>query len=172
MPHGKLIVALTLVTACGANNPHKAPDTVAWDEGAAQQARAEVTSMMNAFAAMDAKTFEAGLADEVAAYELDVDGKPVRLATRADVVRYVEGTLGELSKAGARLAFDVHTRDCRATSVLAYCTVEFDAKVTMPDGRTILQPSRNSMVLSKTSAGWKWTHWHSSLSSLPATHSG
>ena len=69
---------------------------------------------------------------------------------------------------GASLRLDVHSSDCHATSTLAYCTVEFDAKATMADGSTMSQPSRNSIVLRLGVAGWKWAHWHSSLAILPA----
>ena len=123
---------------------------------------------MAAFVAMDLAGFEAGLAEDVVSFEMDLEGKPVRLGSRDAAGRYAEEMFAELKKMGAGLKLDIHSLDCRADPRLAYCTVEFDLKATMPDGSTMLQPSRNSVVLRKIDGGWKWTHWHSSLAVLPA----
>ena len=126
---------------------------------------------MDAFASMDVEGFKVGLADDVVAFEMDLEGKPVRLGSRADAIRYAEEMFAQV-KMGASLRLEIHSSDCRATSTLAYCTVEFDFKATMPDGSTMSQSSRNSVVLRKADNGWKWTHWHSSLAVLPAPPPG
>jgi len=139
-----------------------------WDEAAAQEVRAQVERTMQAFAAMDREAFAAGLAADVVSFEIDLEGKPVRLGSRDDAVRYAEETFAELEKMGASLQLDIHANDCRATSTLAYCTVEFDLDAAMADGSTMSQPSRNTIVLRKGDDGWKWAHWHSSVAAPPS----
>jgi len=95
------------------------------------------------------------LTDDVVAFEMDLEGRPVRLGSRDDAVRYAEEIFAQVKKMGAN-------------STLAYCTVEFDFKATMADGSTLVQPSRNSVVLRQGDDGWKWTHWHALLAVLPA----
>jgi ketosteroid isomerase-like protein len=130
---------------------------------ATQEVNAQVERTMGAFESLSLEVLKAGLAEDVVAFEMDLESKPVRLGSRADVVRWAEEMFAELKKMGASVKLDIHSRDCRATSTLAYYTVEFDFKVTMPDGSTMLQPTRNSVVLRKGDDGWKWEHWHSSL---------
>lgn len=154
------------IVACAPAPP--APTTVQWDTATAREVRAQVEKTMTAFAAMDLETFEAGLAGDVTAFELDLDNKPLRLGSRTEAIRFAEGTFAGVRTMGATLALDFHSTACRGTATLAWCTVEFDLKVKMPDGNTLTQPSRNSVVLFKTRDGWKWTHWHSSLAVAPA----
>lgn len=117
---------------------------------------------------MNLEVLRAGLAQDVVAFEMDMESKPVRLGSRAEVLRWAEEMFVELKKMGASVKLDIHSRDCHVTSQMAYCTVEFDFKVTMPDGSTMSQASRNSVVLRRGDDGWKWVHWHSSISVLPA----
>ena len=159
----------TVLTACG-SKPTATPRTstiAEWSEGATQDVRAQVQRTMGAFASADLDGFKSGLTEDVVAFEMDLEGKPVRLGSREDVLRYAEATFAELKKMGASVKLDIHSLDCRATTTLAYCTVEFDAKATMGDGSTMSQPSHNSVVLRRGVAGWTWTHWHSSLAILP-----
>ena len=92
------------------------------------------------------------------------DGKPVRLGSRDEASLFAESTFAELKKMGATMTLDMHATDCHATVSAGYCTVEFDVRAKMSDGSTIVQPARNTIVLRKGADGWKWTHWHSSLS--------
>ena len=48
------------------------------------EVRKQVERTMGAFAAMDVEGFKAGLAEDVVAYEIDLEGKPVRLRSRED----------------------------------------------------------------------------------------
>lgn len=149
------------------NGTSQVPNTEQWDYAATQEVSAQVERTMGDFASMNLEGFKAGLAEDVVAFEMDLESKPVRLGSRTDVVRWAEDVFAELKKMGARLKLDIHSRDCRATSQVAYCTVEFDLKATMSDGNTMSLPSRNSVVLRKGDEGWKWVHWHSSLAVLP-----
>ena len=150
------MLLVTLLAACAAE-PERAP----------QDVRAQVERTMGAFVSMDLEGFAAGLAEDVVAFEIDLEGKPVRLGSRDDAVRYAEEMFAQLKQMGASLKLDIHSIDCRANSKLAYCTVEFDLEATMPDGSSMLQPSRNSIVLRQSDGSWKWAHWHSSLAALP-----
>lgn len=149
----------TLLGACAcAPTP---PQTL--DDAAKQEVRAQVERTMGAFTSMDLEGFKAGLSEDVVAFEMDLESKPVRLGSRDDAVRYADEMFSQLRKMGASLKLDVRSSDCRGTSTLAYCIVEFDFKATMPDGSSLSQPSRNSVVLRHGDSGWKWAHWHSSL---------
>lgn len=136
---------------------------------AAVDVRAQVQKTMGAFVAMDLEGFKAGLTEDVVAFEMDMEGRPVRLASRGDAGRYAQDMFAEVKKMGATLKLDVRSIDCRAAAAVAYCTVEFDLTATMADGKTMSQPSRNSIVLRKGDAGWAWAHWHSSLAVAPTT---
>jgi ketosteroid isomerase-like protein len=154
--------------ACAGAPEPQMPSTVQWNDAATQEVRAQVEKTLGAFASMDVEGVKAVLAEEVVAFDINLDSKPVRMGSRADAGRYAEGIFAQAKKMGASLKLDIHSSNCRATSTLAYCTEEFDFKATMPDGSTMSQPSRASIVLRKGDDGWKWTHWHTSLAVLPA----
>lgn len=144
------------------------PTSEQTDDAATQEVSAQVEGTMGAFPSMNLDALRSGLAQDVVAFEMDMESKPVRLGSRAEVLRWAEEMFAELKKMGASVKLDIHSRDCHVTSQMAYCTVEFDFMVTMPDGSTMSQSSRNSVVLRRGDDGWKWMHWHSSLSVLPA----
>ncbi len=125
--------------------------------------RAQVEKTMRAFETMNAGAFE-NLAESVTAFEMDLDGKPVRLGSREDVVRYANEMFSAMRGMNATLKLDIHKLECHEASNIGYCTVEFDADVTMPDKSVMTQPTRNTAVLRKEKGAWKWVHWHSSLS--------
>ncbi len=159
----RIILLATVLGACtGAPTP---PQTL--NDATKQEVRAQVERTMGAFTSMDLEGFKAGLSEDVVAFEMDLESKPVRLGSRDDAVRYADEMFAQLKKMGASLKLDVHSSDCRGTSMLAYCIVEFDFKATMPDGSMMSQPSRNSVVLRRGDNDWKWTHWHSSLAVPP-----
>ena len=157
----RMTLIVLVLGACGCTLAP--PPTAQWNDIAMQEVRTQVEGTMNAFVSMDVERFKAGLAEDVVSFEMDLESKPVRFGSRDEVVRWAEATFAELKKMGASLKLDIHSSNCRATSTLAYCTVEFDFKATMTDGSTMSQPSRNSVVLRKGEDGWKWAHWHSSL---------
>lgn len=64
------------------------PTTAQWDEVAARDVRAQVESTMNAFVSMDLETFRAGLAEDVVAYEMDLENRQLRLGSRDEVIRW------------------------------------------------------------------------------------
>ncbi len=156
-----LALLAALLAACTGSPAHEGY-TPRWNAAAAQDAEARMTATMNAFAAMDVQEFAAGLAEDVTGYEFDLDGKAVRLGTRAEAERFASETFARLHAMGATLSLDYHARSCRATSAMAFCTVEFDLHAAMPDGGALSQPTRNTVVLGNGPDGWMWLHWHSS----------
>ena len=106
------------------------PTTMQWDDVAAQEVRTQVAGTMNALVSMDMERFRAGLAQDVDAFEMDLESKPIRLASRGDVDRWAEVTFAELKKMGAVLKLDVHSSTCRAMSALAYRTVALKSNST------------------------------------------
>ncbi len=163
----RMSTLVAVLLACGCVRA-AVSSAVQWNDTAASEAREQVKETMNAFASMDLESFQTGLVPDVVAFEMDLENKPVRLGSREEVVRWVEATFAEVRKMGATLSLDLHSSDCLATSTVGYCTVEFDLKAKMPDGSTISQPTRNTVVLRKGDDGWKWVHWHSSLAVPPA----
>jgi len=163
-----LLVGVLLVTTLGACAT--VPTTARWDDSAARAAGAAVREMAQAFETMNLERVKTALAHDgfVATYELDLEGKPVRLGSRDEVIGYAEAIIAEMKKVGGRLKVDIGSLDCRATSTIGYCSMDYEFSATMPDGTKISQPSRTSFVLRRGDDGWKVTSWHTSLSQLPA----
>jgi hypothetical protein len=169
----KLIGPLVmLAAACSSGNTPMADsqDGVMWDSTAARDAKAAVDAMVNAFVTMDLEGVKSRLAQDgyVTSFELDLEGKPTRMATRDDAVKYTEDVIAEVKKLNATLSATVKSSDCRATAGVAYCAIDHDFSATMPDGQVVSQPSRASIALVKEGGTWKWAHWHTSLSAVPA----
>lgn len=124
--------------------------------------RAQVEKTMNAFTALDPAAFGAGLADDVTGYELDLEEKPVHIASKKEAMQFAESMLAALKQADAKLRIEYDAIDCHAVSTLAYCTIEFKIAGTV-GGKEMSEPWRNTIALRKERGAWKWTHWHSSL---------
>lgn len=142
---------------------------VLWDSTAASEARAAAQKGVDAFVAADIEGVKSVFAPDgfITSYDIDLENRPLRLPTRDDAVKYAEDTFAELKKMNATLRGDVKGMDCRGTSVLAYCALDFDLAATLADGKTMSQPSRATIVLAKGAEGWKWVHWHTSIASAP-----
>jgi len=164
-----VFLSLLVASAGGCTRAPETTETVQWNDAATQEVRLQVEKTMNAFAAMDLEGFKGGLAGDVVSFEMDLENKPLRLGSRDEAIRFAEETFAAVKKMGATLMLDFHSTNCRATSTVGYCTVEFDFKARMADGQTMSQPSRNTVVLQKGEDGWKWAHWHSSIAVAPAS---
>jgi ketosteroid isomerase-like protein len=158
------LLAAAALAACARGSGDAA---ARWDDAGSREARAQVERTMDAFAARDLGGFTAGLAPDVVGFEVDLDGKPVRLGSRDEAARFAGSTFAALAKMGAALRLDRHATSCRADASLAWCTVEFDARATMPDGSSMVQPTRNTVVLRRDGGAWKWAEWHSSPAVAP-----
>jgi ketosteroid isomerase-like protein len=168
MKWARTVFLMPLLGGYGCTPPAQVPSTAQWDDTAAQDVRKQVETTLNAFAAMDREGFMAALTEDIVGYDIDLDGKPVRLGSLDEAVGYFDEMSGQVKKMGGTMKIDYHSNRCRATSTLASCMVEFDFLATMADGKTVSQPSRLTAVLRKGNDGWKWTHWHTSLAVLPA----
>jgi ketosteroid isomerase-like protein len=120
------------------------------------------------FVNMDRAGFAASIAEEVVAYDIDLEGKPVKMSSMVEALAYFDAIVAEVGKMGAKLRVDLRSHTCAGSADLGWCAVEFDFVATMADGTATTQPSFVSCVLRKTADGWKWVHWHTSLSVLPA----
>ena len=163
----------TMLVGC-AGEPMPAPQmatTAQWDDAAAREVRAEFERMATLWEAMDLEGLKALLATDgfVTSYDLDLDNKPLRMASRDDAVRYAEEMFAQLKKMGGSLKVEIHSIECRATSTVGYCSMDDDFVATMPDGTKVTQPSRVTGTFRKGDDGWKWTQWHTSLAQLPAS---
>lgn len=163
-------MAMTVVAlgVCGIAIAQQKPAPMKWDEAAAKEASAVVDRGLDAFVKMDLVAFKAVAAEDMTGYDIDLEGKPIAMKSLADCIRYVEEITAGAKKMGGTLKFDKRSTECRATSTMAFCTMSYDFVATMPDGSTIVQPSQTTAILRKGADGWKWAHWHTSLSMLPA----
>ncbi len=166
----KWIPMILLAAMLGGCATKQMATTAQWNEAAAQEARAEVEKSVRLITAMDLEGLKAEITQDgfVTIYDLDFEGKPVRMGTRDEGIQYLKTIFDEAKKMGATLDMGVPSIHCRATSTIAYCVMEYDFSATMPDGQKMTQPSRTSLVLRKGEDGWKWMHWHTSLATVPA----
>jgi ketosteroid isomerase-like protein len=170
------LLPAAILLACGTSQ-ESTPDTqmsVPWDSAAASEARAAVERGAKAFEMMDVEGVRGVLAADgfSTSYDLDVENKPLRLATRDDAVKYAEDMFAEVKKMNATIKVTIKSLDCRATSHLGYCVLEHAFDATMPDGKTMSQQQQATIVLTKGADGWKWAHWHTSSASAPPAASG
>ena len=159
------------VAACtqGGTQLAETPNVATWDSTAASQARAAVQSGVDAFVAQNAEGVRAVLAQNgfTTSYDLDLDSKPTEMPTVDAAAKYAEDMFAGTKKMNATLKVDMKSLDCRGTSTMAVCAGRYDFSATLPDGKTMTQPSRGTFVLSKEADGWKWLHWHTSLAAAP-----
>jgi ketosteroid isomerase-like protein len=168
-PAGSLLMLAAAACMQSSTPMADSPTAVMWDSAAETDAKGAVDRMVTAFATMDIEAVKSLLAQDgyAASYELDLENKPVRMSTRDDAVKYAEDVFAEVKKLNATMNVNVKSNECHATSSVAYCSLEHDFSAKMPDGQTMTQPTRASIVLVKEGGTWKWAHWHSSLSAAP-----
>ena len=160
-----LLLAVT-TSACGTTRTPApdAPATVQWDSTTAGEVRSVVERGVNSMAQMDIEGVKSVLSDDwtFASFDTDMETKPLRLATRDDVIKYAEDVSAEVKKLNATFEIDAKSLECRGTSTLAYCVLDHEVTATMPQSKPMVQPQRATFVLAKGAAGWKWVHFHSS----------
>lgn len=168
-PATVLVAVLTAACTQSQSTSNSAATTAQWDSTATNEVRASVQKDFDALSAMDVNTVTSDIAQEpfLPAFDLDLENKPVRMATSTDAVNYVTGIIGDVKKMNATLKLATKGIDCRATATFGVCTSEYDFSAVMADGKTMTQPSRITIALAKQAGGWKWIHWHSSLSTAP-----
>lgn len=161
--------AAVSLCVCGIAFAQQKPAAKMWNEDAANAAHAVVEQGLAAVENMDVEALKAISTADIVAYDIDLESKPVRMGSLNEVVGYVQAMTTEAKKMGAKLKFENRKITCRATSELAYCLLEYDFVATLPDSTRLVQPSQTTVVLNKSESGWKWAHWHTSLSvALPA----
>jgi len=164
---GMWVVALALGTSgiASAQEHGAAPK---WNDDAAKAARAAVAQGLAAVERFDAEALRGLCTTDLVAYDIDLEGKPIRMGSLDEAISYVGGISAEAKKMGAHVKFENVEYNCRATSDVAYCLLAYAFVATMPDGARSVQPSQTTVVLTKTGGGWKWAHWHTSLSAAPS----
>jgi ketosteroid isomerase-like protein len=146
----------------------RAAVAAAGNEAAEKEAWEFVDGGIHSFVAMDRAKYEASIADDISAFDLDVENNPVKMGSRADALAYFDAIVAEVKKMGATMKVATKSHRCEATPAMAFCTAEYDFIIAMPDGTSITQPSYFTAVIEKAPSGWKWAHWHTSLSVKPA----
>ena len=165
-------ILVATLGAC-ATEPMPAPQTPAtaqWDAGAAQEVQAEFARMFGMWEALDLEALKGELVEDgfLTSYDFDMDGKPMKMGSRDEAVRYMEAMIGPIKKSGGSFKIKQHSLECRATATLGYCAANFDLVATMADGTKMTQPTQVTGTMRKRDDGWKWTHWHSSLAQMPS----
>lgn len=136
-----------------------------WDETASKNVLALTEKVfMGVVEQMSVEPLKPHLASDIIAYDIDFEGKPVKINSRDEAIRYFETVFSEAKKVGAKARIDKKSFTCRATSSMAFCLFEYDFVAVMPDGATMTQPTQTTIVLNKVGDAWQWTHWHSALS--------
>lgn len=136
-----------------------------WDESASKNVLTLTEKVfMGTVEQMSAEPLKPHLASDIVAYDIDFEGKPVKINSREEAIQYFETTFAEVRKAGAKATLDKKSFTCRATSTMAFCLFEYDFIAIMPDGSMMTQPTHTTIVLNKIGDTWQWTHWHSALS--------
>jgi ketosteroid isomerase-like protein len=167
---GAIAAAVVLFASGIASAEPKAAPSI-WNAEAARAARTAVENGLAAVERLDAEALRALCTSDIVAYDIDLESKPVRMGSLDDAIAYVAAVSAGAKQIGATVRFENVKTDCRATSDLAFCLLEYDFAATMPDGSRAVQPSQTTVVLAKSGGAWKWAHWHTSLSA-PATTAG
>lgn len=165
---GLSVVAVTL-GICGIALAQKQQSTSMWNDEATNAARSVVEQGLAAVERLDSERLKALSTADMVAFDIDLESKPVRMGSLNDAVAYVAGISAEAKKMGAKVKFENVEYNCRATSDLAYCILEYNFVATMGDGTRMVQPSQTTVVLTKSDGAWKWAHWHTSLSAAPTS---
>jgi ketosteroid isomerase-like protein len=153
--------------ACGIALAQNKPATSMWNDEAAKAARTVAEQGLAAMERFDAAGLEALCTADVVAFDIDLDNKPVRVGSQNEAFEYLAGISAGAKEMGATFKFENVKCDCRATSDLAYCILEYDFVATTADSTRMVQPSHTTVVLTKADGAWKWAHWHTSLSEAP-----
>lgn len=146
------------------------PQPVAeWDDVAAQELRAEMDKMNNAWEKGDMAAARAMIASDgnLDVYDFDAQGHPAKYTSADDMVKATEQMIAESKKAGVVMKQEIRSLNCQATTTFGACTQEFDMHMTMPDGNKQTWSFRGTGTARKGTDGWKWTHWHASFAALP-----
>lgn len=158
------VLAVATVFGVYANAQEK-PAPSMWDETISKDVLALTeTVFVGVVESMSVEPLKPFIAADIVAYDIDVAGKPVKLNSRDEAIKYFETTFAEVKKMGAIAKLEKRSLTCRATNAMAICLFEYDFIAVMPDGTKMTQPTQTTIVLNKAADGWKWTHWHSALS--------
>lgn len=162
---GIMAGVLIPVMACAIGVSAQEKAASIWDEGASRNVLASTEKLfMGVVEQMSVEPLKPHLASDIVAYDIDFEGKPVKITSRDEAIRYFETIFSEAKKVGAKARIDKKSFTCRATSSMAFCLFEYDFVAVMPDGATMTQPTQTTIVLNKVGDTWQWTHWHSALS--------
>jgi len=140
-----------------------------WNNEETPAARRTIDAAYDAMVAMDSVALSAVLDSDVSGFDIDLEGSPVHIESRAAAIQYFTGIFAWAKETGAQLRVDRHATECHTAGDLAFCTLAYDFVAAMPDGTIATQPTWSTVVLHNSKEGWKWLHWHSSLSTSPAS---
>jgi hypothetical protein len=157
----RLLVLCALAAGCGG-----ATVSSAWNPKAAGELKAETGLIFTRIDAGDIAAIKASLDDQPAVFDVDPSNKVVAAYGAAETNAYMDTVMAAM-KQGLKVKSTVNRVDCQATSVLGFCTVEFDQAMAM--GGTNLGPYkfRGTTVFRKVGSAWKWSHWHGSFREVP-----
>jgi quercetin dioxygenase-like cupin family protein/ketosteroid isomerase-like protein len=140
-----------------------------WNDAAAKDLEAFARQTFQAWQSGDLDAIRASIAADGAlgAFDTDMTGKPVTIHNLDEQMQYAERMFDEMKKMGAKVTFDIHALNCRATETAGVCAIEYDGASVMADGSKQVWPVRATLVARLGSDGWKATHWHASPARAP-----
>jgi hypothetical protein len=148
-------------------SPADPTQTVQWDDNAAEEVIQLLHRMYHAWNSGDLEFMKRFIAEEgfVGTFDLAGDERPVALNSRQELLAFIEKLVADTNTSGAHTETSPRrAHQVLATSTLAICTQESELVERHADGSRYVLPHRGTSVLAKTADGWKFVHWHVSLS--------
>jgi len=159
------VAAFAGKTALAAStNPTQA---VQWDDNAAEEVKQLMHRMHHAWNRGDLEFMKRFIAEEgfVGTFDLTGDEQPIALNSRQELLAFIGKLVADASTSGTQTETSPRrSHQVLATSTLAICTQESELIERQADGSRYVLPHRGTSVLAKTADGWKFVHWHVSLS--------
>ncbi len=164
---GSVASAVAILVACFVAAPVAAePDPVQWDAQASKEVAAALHEMHEVWNTGDiAALKELLIGDDVlVTFELDPEThEPIRLTSKQDLDRFVDGIVTDLDKDQAVSLLGDPVLNCRATANFGVCTEECSVSVKTPDGVEERHRLWSTATAVKQDGGWKWIQWHMSI---------
>jgi ketosteroid isomerase-like protein len=160
---GGMALALAACAHGGATETAAAATAPLWDAEASAEATHAMHVLHDAWNNMDVATVDSYLSKDgfLTTFELNEDGTPVELRSRADVIAFLQRGFADYKSSGSTtVATPVVDMTCQATATMAVCTEECDITVSLANGQREVTPHRGTSTLRKGPDGWKFTHWH------------
>jgi len=167
MRHTAMVVLVGMIGTLGCTRA-SAPATGEWDAAATASLKAEPEAMLNEIDAGHFEAVEAKMDSDAIAFDFDSSNAPVRMQGVADIKKVFDGYANMMKTQQLKMKSTLVSSDCRATTSMGFCAIEFDQSATTPTGTMGPYKFRGTLVARRVADGWRWAHWHGSFREMPA----